>query len=104
MNRPRRGIFLPSSTKDKFKEQVFDEELGYSYWNWNRALGYGMKFDQTMMYDGGEGTKQKYFQGSRFYSHPDNNLYPWQLLKLHGSLNWFRYLPATPIPILTDKK
>ena len=92
------------STTDKFKEQVSDEELGQSYWNWNRALGYGMKFDQTMMYDGGEGTKQKYFQGNRFYSNPDNNLYPWPLLKLYGSLNWFRYLPATPISILTENE
>ena len=27
--------------------------------------------------------------GERFYGHPDNELYPTPILKLHGSLNWF---------------
>jgi hypothetical protein len=82
------------STIEKFERQV--KELGHSYWNWNRALGYGMKFDETMMYDGGKGTKRKHFESDRFYSHSSNKLYPWYLLKLHGSLNWFRYWAETP--------
>lgn len=31
--------------------------------------------------------------GKEFYGHPENNLYEWKILKLHGSLNWFHYLP-----------
>lgn len=92
------------STTEKFGQQITDQELGYSYWNWNRALGYGIKFDETMMYDGGLINKQKYFDGDRFYSHPDNNLYSWYLLKLHGSLNWFRYLYDTPNIYLKRRK
>lgn len=91
-------------TIEKFEQQVTDQELGYSYWNWNRALGYGVKFDETMMYDGGLINKQKHFDAERFYSHPENKLYSWYLLKLHGSLNWFRYWPETPNPFLKHRK
>lgn len=74
-------------TTNKFEDQVLDQELGYSYWNWNRALGYGIKFDEVMLYDRSQGTKQKHFVGNKFYSHSENTLYPWYLLKLHGSSN-----------------
>lgn len=62
-----------------------------------------MKFDETMMYDGGGGNKRKHFESDRFYSHPSNKLYPWYLLKLHGSLNWFRYWAETPNPFLRHR-
>jgi hypothetical protein len=32
-----------------------------------------------------------YVDGERFYAHPENNLYSWSILKLHGSLNWYYY-------------
>ncbi|MFL6412994.1 MAG: hypothetical protein ACJ71K_17360, partial [Nitrososphaeraceae archaeon] len=92
------------TTITKFGEQVLDHELGYSYWNWNRALGYGIKFDEVMLYDRSKGTKQKHFEGSKFYSHPENTLYQWHLLKLHGSSNWFQYLPYTPNFYLNEDK
>ena len=45
-----------------------------------------------------------YVDGHRFYGHPENNLYNWKILKLHGSLNWFRYLPIRKYPLFSDKK
>lgn len=67
-----------------------DEMLVYSHCNWNRPLGYGFKFDEIQLQQAGV---SKFVRGSRFYSLPQNQLYPKPLLKLHGSLNWFHYLP-----------
>ncbi|MCD6371381.1 MAG: hypothetical protein J7L39_01545 [Candidatus Aenigmarchaeota archaeon] len=69
---------------------VSEEELAYSHFNWNRPLGYSIKFDKVQLHRAGIRT---YVEGERFYSHPKNKLYSWYILKLHGSLNWFRYLP-----------
>jgi hypothetical protein len=76
--------------------------MGYGSWNWNKALGYGIQFDQLPDPSNHHKLYPNYLDGDRFYSR--NNLYSWYLLKLHGSLNWFRYLPYTPNSILRDKK
>lgn len=70
-------------------------ELPYSHFNWNRPLGYGLEFAKVQLHRAGVST---YVDGDRFYSHPDNKLYDWSILKLHGSLNWFRYLPLRKYP------
>jgi hypothetical protein len=82
------------------KREVPDEIVAYSHFNWNRPLGYGITFDEVQLHQAGVGT---YVDGKRFYSHPENKLYEWQLLKLHGSLNWFRYLPIRRFPTLPDE-
>src|SRR5918995_5094149 len=64
------------STTSKFQNQVLEEELGYSYWNWNRALAYGINFDEVMMFDGAKGNRKKYFEAEKFYVHPENTLIP----------------------------
>lgn len=74
-----------------------DELLIYSHFNWNRPLGYGFKFDEIQLQQAGV---SKFAKGSRFYSFPQNQLYSKPLLKLHGSLNWFRYLPVRSFPTL----
>ncbi len=51
---------------------VPDEELPYSHYNWNRPLGYGIKFDKVQLQRAGIST---YVDGHRFYSHPENNLH-----------------------------
>jgi len=80
-----------SNIPGSFKEGgVADDELPYSHMNWNRPLSYAIKFDQVQLQRAGLPT---YVDGDRFYSHPANRLYSWKLLKLHGSLNWFRYVP-----------
>lgn len=66
------------------------DELAYSHFNWNRPLCYGIKFHEIELQRAGPRT---FVNGERFYSHPNNQLYDSRLLKLHGSLNWFRYLP-----------
>ena len=76
--------------------------MGYGSWNWNRALGYGIQFDQLPDPSNHHKLYPNYLDGNRFYSR--NSLYSWHLLKLHGSLNWFRYIPYTPDSILRDKK
>jgi len=74
-----------------------DEILTYSHHNWNKPLGYGFKFDEIQLQQAGV---SKFAKGSRFYSLSQNQLYPNPLLKLHGSLNWFQYLPIRSFPTL----
>ena len=80
---------------------VPDEELPYSHYNWNRPLGYGFKFDEVQLQRAGIST---YVDGHRFYNHPENNLHNWKILKLHGSLNWFRYLTIRKYPLFPGKE
>jgi hypothetical protein len=77
--------------------EIPDELLTYSHHNWNRPLGYGITFDEVELQQAGI---RKYVNGKRFYSHSKNKLYSWPILKLHGSLNWFRYLPVRSFPTL----
>lgn len=56
---------------------------------WKRALGYGIKFDEIETFNLSNG--DKLIKGDDLYL--AESLYPWCLLKLHGSLNWFQYLP-----------
>jgi len=77
------------------ENELPDELLIYSHNNWNRPLGYGFKFDEIQLHQAGV---SKFVNGSRFFSLPQNQLYSKPLLKLHGSLNWFRYLPIRSIP------
>ncbi|MFY3741914.1 MAG: hypothetical protein HMLIMOIP_002375 [Candidatus Nitrosomirales archaeon] len=70
--------------------EVSDEELGYSHYNWNSRLGYGIMFDEVQLARAGIRT---YVNGERFFTYAQNELYDWGILKLHGSLNWFEYLP-----------
>ena len=66
-----------------------------SEWNWNRPLAYGIKFDDVMLYDNASGpSREKFFDGHEFYSH--NKVYGWNILKLHGSLNWWRFTKFSP--------
>lgn len=77
------------------QEEVLDDELPYSHCNWNRPLAYGINFDEIQLQRAGLST---YVDGNRFYSHHENRLYSWTILKLHGSLNWFQYLPIRKYP------
>lgn len=91
---------VPKSFRDPSffeKRELPDELLVYSHCNWNRPLAYGFKFDEIQLQQAGI---SKFATGSRFYSIPQNQLYPKPLLKLHGSLNWFRYLPFRSFPVL----
>ena len=76
--------------------EVPDDELPYSHCNWNRPLSYGIKFNEVQLQRAGLST---YVRGNRFYTHPENQLYSWAILKLHGSLNWFHYLPIRKYPV-----
>ncbi|MBA7511490.1 hypothetical protein ES705_03486 [subsurface metagenome] len=89
---------IPRPFHDRTPSEDFeipDELLAYSHSNWNRPLGYGITFDEVQLYQAGV---SKYVDGKRFYSHPQNKLYSWPILKLHGSLNWFKYLPVRSFP------
>jgi len=56
-----------------------------------------------MLYDGAIGpSREKYFNKKTFYSH--NKLYPWSILKLHGSLNWWKFIPFSPNTSFSDSK
>ena len=80
----------------QFKEEdLSDELLAYSHCNWNKPLGYGFPFNLVQLQQAGI---SRFVSGRRFYSNPQNRLYTKPLLKLHGSLNWFRYLPIRSRP------
>jgi hypothetical protein len=71
-------------------QPVSESELRYSHYNWNRPLAYSIHFDDVKLQRAGTPT---FVPGSRFYSDSGNKLYQAPILKLHGSLNWFRYMP-----------
>jgi hypothetical protein len=87
---------FPSQSKD-----ITDEQLDYKKYNWTRRLGYGIEFDKVLLDISG---LPKYVEGKRFYSRPQNKLYFWSVLKLHGSLNWFRYLPIREMPTVPGQQ
>lgn len=70
----------------KFKVNPTSIEI---VWGWKRALGYGIKFDEIETFSLSNG--DKIIKGEDFYM--AESPYAWCLLKLHGSLNWFQYLP-----------
>ncbi len=67
--------------------RVPDAQLPYSDSEWNRALAYGVRFDEVHLQQNKAVLEP--VDGDRFYGHPGNALYPVPVLKLHGSLNWF---------------
>lgn len=54
--------------------------------DFNCALSYGIKFDSVVNL---EKNNCIYNQENNFYNNKE--LYDWHILKLHGSLNWFKY-------------
>jgi hypothetical protein len=91
------NVRIPPSFRGRPPESgdIPDEELSYSHMNWNRPLGYGVKFDEVQLHRAGVST---FVPGERFYGHPSNNLYFPPLLKLHGSINWFIYSGVNKYP------
>jgi len=67
-------------------------------WGWKKALGYGMKFDEIETFNLSIG--EELIRGRDFYS--TANPYSWSIFKLHGSLNWFQYLPIYEHPDFAD--
>lgn len=68
-------------------QEPIRKSLFYSDYNWARPLGYGIKFDRIQKDLPGFSS---YVDGETFYALSGNELYPWYILKLHGSLNWLR--------------
>ena len=93
---------------NKFERVLTKEELysivSNSEWNWNRPLAYGIKFDKVLVHDGSMAFREKYFDKRTFYSNRKNKLYPWSILKLHGSINWYRYVKDTPNQYISQEE
>jgi hypothetical protein len=70
-------------------EEVPHDSLALHEWRWTRALAYGVKFEEVEL----PRIQQRpaLVPGDRFYSHEDNRLHEPPMLKLHGSLYWFRH-------------
>ena len=75
----------------KYKVNPISSEI---VWGWEKALAYGIKFDEIETFGFLRG--QEIINGEEFYM--AESLYSWHLLKLHGSLNWFEYLPLHAHP------
>lgn len=98
---------VPANTRPGMydKSGLSNEEIEYSNWNWNRPLGYGFKFHYVMLHDRyvHHHIRRRYETGQKYYSQQKNeSLYFWPILKLHGSINWFRYIPEDSFPRLID--
>ena len=74
---------------------ITDDELWHSHYNWNRPLAYDFSFDLVQLHRAGP---RVFAEGDRFYKVAANSPYDWHVLKLHGSLNWFRILPYRVFP------
>ena len=72
----------------KKPEDLIKDDYNLSPFNWNCALSYGFKFDKlSVRIRGVEVSLPK----EEYYSHPENRLSDFKILKLHRSLNWFKY-------------
>ncbi|TFH00412.1 MAG: hypothetical protein E4H14_19670 [Candidatus Thorarchaeota archaeon] len=93
--------FTPHLLGEFFRKEVDgsgdapDELLSSSFNRWKRPLGYGILFNEVKLPHVGPAIIQ---DGKRYYDLPSNKLYTWPILKLHGSINWFRYLPIRSMP------
>jgi hypothetical protein len=72
---------------DHFVEDILSDVCGTN--GWNQAQSYKIKFDKTF-------GKQAFTSNSR-------EVRP-SVLKLHGSVNWYRYVKQTPNQIITTAK
>lgn len=89
---------VPDSFRNAYKlidADIPDDLLSYSHCNWNLPLAYGFEFNEVELQQAG---LSRHIEGCRFYRNSKNKLYEWKILKLHGSLNWFRYLPVKLYP------
>jgi hypothetical protein len=72
-----------------------DETRQLARSKWKRTLCYGIEFDDIdLPWAPGSGL----VSGQDYYRLPANHLYEAPILKLHGSLNWFQYIPRRVIP------
>jgi hypothetical protein len=90
----------------KFQSQMTPDEIDdlctKSEWVWNRALAYGIEFDNLYLYDGSTGNREKFVSKDRFYK--ANIQYSWSILKLHGSINWYKYINQSPNHFITPNE
>lgn len=83
------------SIKNPTLHKVIHAHPSYSPYNWNYILGYGVKFDKVMQpnltpIQVGPHILDTFADGEVYYSVPENKLYDSPILKLHGSVNWYR--------------
>jgi hypothetical protein len=73
-----------------------DHDVKGRFKEWHQPLSYYLRFDEVQLI----GVPGDFVSvpGKRLYSFPENEPYSWSVLKLHGSLNWFRYLPISNRP------
>ncbi len=77
------------------RDEITDEELAYSHFNLNRPLVYGVRFDEVRLQRAGV---PAHVPGPRFYGYRENQFYDPPILKLHGSLNWFKQTGVPKFP------
>lgn len=98
----------PQPVRDFMKRRMNDEDteipeevLVASHLRWAEPLGYGIRFDEVNIPIAGVPIQ---VDGKRYYSVPSNKLYDWPVLKLHGSINWFRYTPVRVFPTMPGEE
>lgn len=68
---------------------------------WNSFFSYGVKFDKIQIF---KNNTMSYMKKEDFYNMFQISSYNWNILKLHGSLNWFKYIPVSECDLFRNYK
>jgi len=83
---PRLDAIKALSARDPMDNVISDEDIGYSFREWNPYVAYKVKFDEVELLTPGI---TRMVEGTRYYGHARNQEDLPAFLKMHGSLGWF---------------
>jgi hypothetical protein len=83
---PRLDAIKALSARDPMDNVISDEDIAYSFHEWNRYVAYKVKFDEVELLTPGI---SRMVEGTRYYGHARNQTDLPAFLKMHGSLGWF---------------
>ena len=95
---PRLDTIQALFTIDPQEDNIRDEEIAYSFHEWNPYVAYKVQFDEVGLQTPGI---SRIVEGPRYYGHVQNQAELPAFLKLHGSLGWFfhsgYFIDGTPL-------
>lgn len=83
---PRLDALKARSARDPMDNVISDEDIAYSFHEWNRYIAYKIRFDEVELLTPGI---SRTVEGTRYYGHEQNQAKLPAFLKMHGSLGWF---------------
>jgi hypothetical protein len=83
---PRRDAMKAPSSRAPRDNVISDEDIGYSFHEWNPYVAYKVMFDEVELLTPG---LARTVEGTRYYRDARNKMDLPAFLKMHGSLGWF---------------